>query len=443
MALKTYGTMAVDWEERINFERLRTDRLNRIKSLLKASELGALLTFDMNNIRYLTATIIGTWAMDKLVRFALLPQDDEPILWDFGSAARHHQLYCPWLGERSRAGISTLRGATPPEAGLAEDVAKKIRVELEERGLQNEPLGVDIVEPNVMFALQREGLNVVDGQQLMLEARRLKTDDEIALLNTACAMVDAAYDELYMMLRAGVKESDGVALVNNVLYGLGSEHVEGVNAISGERTNPHPHNFSDRLLRPGDPVYFDILHSYMGYRTCYYRTLVIGSASHAQIDAYKKCREILDMSIDAVKPGITTADIVKLWPKAQEFGFANEEDAFALQYGHGVGLSTWEKPILSRLVSLDHPQVIEEGMVFALEAFWPSSDGWSAARIEEEVVVTKDGPEVITRFPAEELMVAGLRYHTVSGPLSTTREAQSHLNRSRDGIPAGIAGTHP
>ncbi|MCH7624853.1 MAG: aminopeptidase P family protein [Chloroflexi bacterium] len=443
MALKTYGTMAVDWEERVNFERLRTDRLNRIKGLLKSSELGALLTFDMNNIRYITATIIGTWAMDKLVRFALLPQDDEPILWDFGSAARHHQLYCPWLGERSRAGISTLRGATPPEAGLAEDVAKKIRVELEERGLQNEPLGVDIVEPNVMFALQREGLNVVDGQQLMLEARRLKTDDEITLLNTACAMVDAAYDELYMMLRAGVKESDGVALVNNVLYGLGSEHVEGVNAISGERTNPHPHNFSDRLLRPGDPVYFDILHSYMGYRTCYYRTMVIGSASHAQIDAYKKCREILDISIDAVKPGITTADIVKLWPKAQEFGFANEEDAFALQYGHGVGLSTWEKPILSRLFSLEHPQVIEEGMVFALEAFWPSSDGWSAARIEEEVVVTKDGPEVITRFPAEELMVAGLRYHTVSGPLSTTREAQSHLNRSRDGIPAGIAGTHP
>ncbi|MCH7653449.1 MAG: aminopeptidase P family protein [Chloroflexi bacterium] len=443
MALKTYGTMAVDWEERVNFERLRTDRLNRIKGLLKSSELGALLTFDMNNIRYITATIIGTWAMDKLVRFALLPQNDEPILWDFGSAARHHQLYCPWLGERSRAGISTLRGATPPEAGLAEDVAKKIRVELEERGLQNEPLGVDIVEPNVMFALQREGLNVVDGQQLMLEARRLKTDDEITLLNTACAMVDAAYDELYMMLRAGVKESDGVALVNNVLYGLGSEHVEGVNAISGERTNPHPHNFSDRLLRPGDPVYFDILHSYMGYRTCYYRTMVIGSASHAQIDAYKKCREILDISIDAVKPGITTADIVKLWPKAQEFGFANEEDAFALQYGHGVGLSTWEKPILSRLFSLEHPQVIEEGMVFALEAFWPSSDGWSAARIEEEVVVTKDGPEVITRFPAEELMVAGLRYHTVSGPLSTTREAQSHLNRSRDGIPAGIAGTHP
>jgi hypothetical protein len=124
----------------------------------------------------------------------------------------------------------------------------------------------------------------------------------------------------------------------------------------------------------------------------------------------------------------TTADVVKLWPKAQEFGFANEEAAFALQYGHGVGLSIWEKPIFSRLVSLDHPEVIEEGMVFALETYWPASDGWSAARLEEEVVVTKDGCEVITRFPSEKLLVAGTHYFTTGGELSTTRETQSNLN---------------
>src|SRR5690348_17406405 len=137
MALKTFGLMDVDWEQRVNIERLRRERLDRITVALKKSELGALLCFDMNNIRYITATHIGTWAMDKLVRFSLLPQEDEPILWDFGSAARHHQIYCPWLGERSRAGISTQRGAMLPESGRAEDVARKIRVELEERGLLN------------------------------------------------------------------------------------------------------------------------------------------------------------------------------------------------------------------------------------------------------------------------------------------------------------------
>ena len=428
MGLKTFGLMAVDWEERVNLERLRQDRLQRITTALKKSELGSLLCFDMNNIRYITATHIGTWAMDKLVRFSLLPQDDQPLLWDFGSAARHHQIYCPWLGERSRAGISTLRGATHPGSGMAEDVAKKIKLELEKRKLENEPVGVDVIELPVLFALQAQGIKVVDGQQLMHDVRKIKTQDEITLLNAATMMVDAAYDELYRFMKPGVKENECVGVVSKVLYDLGSEHVEGVNAISGERCSPHPHVYTDRVLRPGDPAFFDILHSYNGYRACYYRTFAIGSASPAMVDAYKRSRDYMDAAISIVKPGITTADVVKLWPKAEEFGFANEEAAFALQYGHGVGLSIWEKPIFSRLVSLDHPEVIEEGMVFALETYWPASDGWSAARLEEEVVVTRDGCEVITRFPSEKLLVAGTHYFTTGGELSTTRETQSNLN---------------
>src|SRR5260221_4773236 len=283
MALKTYGTMGVDWEERVDFERLRIERQARIKRLRKESELGALLCFDMANVRYITATHIGTWAMDKLARFTLLPQDDEPILWDFGSAARHHQLNCPWLGDRSRAGISTQRGAMLPAAGRAEDVARKIRIELEERDLMGAPLGIDAVELPVLFALQREGITVVDGQQVMQEARMIKTQDEITLLSSACMMVDAAYDELYRFMKPGVRENECVGLVNQVLYTMGSEHVEGVNAISGERCSPHPHVFSDRALRPGDPAYFDILHSYNSYRTCYYRTFAIVSASRSMV----------------------------------------------------------------------------------------------------------------------------------------------------------------
>jgi Xaa-Pro aminopeptidase len=434
---KSWGVMGTDWEQRIDYERLRAERLTRVKKLLAESELGALLCFDMNNIRYVTATHIGTWAIDKLVRFALLPRDDEPILWDFGSAARHHQLYSPWLGDRSRAGISTLRGALGPDVGQAIDVAAKIKAELEERGLGGEPVGVDVAEIPVLEALRAAGLTVVDGQQLMLEARRIKTEDEITLLNTACAMVDAAYEDLYRAMRPGMSENECVGLVSKVLYDLGSEHVEGVNAISGDRCNPHPHVFTDRLLRPGDPAYFDILHAFNGYRTCYYRTFAVGSASRVMVDAYKRCREILDTAIDMIRPGVTTADVVATWPGAQEFGFANEEAAFALQYGHGVGLSIWERPIFSRLTSLDHPETIEEGMVFALETFWPATDGYSAARIEEQLVVTADGCEVMTRFPAEQLMITAGRYITAVGPLAAMREQQSHLNREGGARPGG------
>jgi len=435
---RTYGLMGVDWEARVDYDRLRRERLARAKRMLAGSEMGALLCFDMNNIRYLTATHIGTWALDKAARFALLPRGDEPIMWDFGSAARHHKLYCPWLGdERSRAGISTMRGSFAPAMGRAEDVARKIAVELEARGLLGEPLGVDIVELPVLFALQAQGIEVVDGQQLMQNVRLIKTQDEITLLSTACMMVDAAYDRLYEALRPGIRENECVGLVTKVLHDMGSEFVEGVNAITGERANPHPHVYTDRHLRPGDPAYFDIIHSFNGYRTCYYRTFAVGSASPALVDAYKRCRDMLDQAIAMIRPGVTTGEVASIWPDAREFGFPDEEAAFALQFGHGCGLSHWEKPIFSRLVSLDHPEVIRENMCFALETFWPSTDGWSAARIEEQLVVTADGCEVITRFPAEELLVAGQRYWAVAGPLATTREAQSNLNRDGARMPLG------
>ena len=439
MGIRTYGPNAVDWEQRVDVDRLRTQRLARLKEALDRSELGALLSFDFHNIRYMTSTHIGTWAMDKLIRFALLPRGGEPVVWDFGSAARHHQLYNPWLDGRTddpeqgraRAGISTLRGAFNPDAGVADGVAAKVKRELDKYGLAGEPVGVDLVEVPVLKALEAAGLEVVDGQQVFLDARRIKTPDEITLLTTAATLVDAAYDELYRFLRPGVRENECVGLVAKVLYDLGSEHVEGVNAISGERCSPHPHVYSDRILRPGDPAFFDILHSYNGYRTCYYRCFAVGSASPAMRDAYVRCRDYMDEAIALVKPGATTADIVSVWPAATEFGFPDEEAAFALQYGHGVGLSIWEKPIFSRLVSLEHPEVLEEGMLFALETYWPASDGWSAARIEEEVVVTADGCEVITKFPAEELLVAGQRYWTSDGPLPATREAESHRNNGR------------
>ena len=361
---QTFGPNSVDWENRVDVGRLREERLAKLNAELERSELGALLSFDFANIRYMTSTHIGTWAMDKLIRFALLPRGGQPIVWDFGSAARHHQLYNPWLDHTegpptpegaartgARAGISTLRGAFHPAAGIAEDVAGKIATVLHEHGLAGEPLGIDVAEMPVLAALAAAGITAVDGQQVFMEARRIKTRDEISLLAQACSMVDAAYDELYEFLRPGVRENECVGLVSKVLYDLGSEYVEGVNAISGERCSPHPHVYSDRLIRPGDPAFFDILHSHLGYRTCYYRTFAVGSASRAQRDAYVRCRDYMDQAIALVKPGATTADIVSLWPQAPEFGFPDETAAFGLQYGHGVGLSIWEKPIFSRLVS--------------------------------------------------------------------------------------------
>ncbi|OJY46213.1 MAG: aminopeptidase [Rhizobiales bacterium 64-17] len=405
--LPALGTMGVDFEERVNYQRLHKYRIGRVRQALENSELGALITFDVNNIRYITSTKIGEWERDKLSRWALLPRGGEPILWDFGSAAVHHKLYCPWLEPNNmRAGLVGLRGTVHPDFGLMERHAKEIYGLLKEAGVEKMPIGVDIIEPPMMFQLQKLGLNIVDGQQTMLEAREIKNIDEISLLNRAAAMVDGAYDLINRELRPGVRENDIVAEVNKFLYTHGSDDVEAINAISGERCNPHPHNFTDRMIRPGDQAFFDILQSFMGYRTCYYRTFNVGRATPAQHDAYKKAREWLDNAMVRIKPGASTAHICEAFPKAEEFGFPDEMSAFGLQFAHGLGLALHERPIISRVVSLDHPTEIKEGMVFAIETYCPATDGYSAARIEEEVVVTDKGCRVISLFPAEELPIA-------------------------------------
>jgi Xaa-Pro dipeptidase len=405
--LPAWGTMGVDFESRVEFDRMRRYRIARAKQALERSECGALLLFDVNNIRYVTATKIGEWERDKLARFALLAKGQEPIVWDFGSAAVHHRLYSPWLlKEHCKAGLVGLRGTVPPSFGLMKHHAEEIASILKEAGVHKLPVGVDIIEPPMMFELEKTGLKIVDGQQIMLEAREIKNIDEVALLTRAAAMVDGVYQQIYEELRPGVKESTIVANANRFLYENGSDDVEAINAISGERCNPHPHNFTDRMIRPGDQAFFDVLQSFMGYRTCYYRTFNVGRATPAQFDAYKVCREWLDKAIELIKPGVSTDTVASVWPKAEEFGFPDELSAFGLQFGHGLGLALHERPIISRVVSMDHPTIIKEGMVFALETYCPASDGYSAARIEEEIVVTDKGHRIISLFPAEELPIA-------------------------------------
>jgi Xaa-Pro aminopeptidase len=406
-SLPAPGRMHVDWEERVDFRRLHEYRLSRTREAIANAGLGAVLVFDMNNIRYITSTHIGEWARDKVARFAMLTPTGEPILWDFGSAAKVHRLHAPWLRpENSRAGMTGLRGSVAPEAGLSDDLARTVNEIMREQGVAGEPLGVDIAELPMIFALQKCGLKVVDGQQAMLDARQIKSKDEVTLLSMAAAMVDGVYQTIFEALKPGIRENELVAIANKQLYDMGSDDVEAINAVSGERGYPHPHMFSDRLIRPGDQAFFDIIQSYNGYRTCYYRTFNVGRATQSQRDAYKQAREWIDASIELVKPGVSTDQIAKVWPKAQQFGFDSEMEAFALQFGHGLGVALHERPIISRLNSLKDPVEIKEGMVFALETYCPADDGHSAARIEEELVVTATGHEVITLFPAEELMIA-------------------------------------
>jgi Xaa-Pro dipeptidase len=404
-AVASWGTQAKDWERGIDYQRLIQERLKRAQDSVKANGLGAVLCFNFDNIRYLTGTHIGEWARDKFMRYAMAAADGPALLWDPAAPAK--RIASPWIANHVQAPISTMQGGLPLNMGIQGDFARQIKKGMADLGISGKPIGIDIMELPMIRALEAEGIEVVDGQQAMLDAREVKTPDEIELLKLASAMVDATYVDIVKAIRPGTRENELVAIANDRLYRLGSERVECVNSVSGPRGRPHSHTFTDRIIQPGDMVFLDIMHSYNGYRTCYYRTFICGEPNKYQIEAYEKASKWISASIDMIRPGVTPDEVAAVWPNAEEFGYRNEAEAFLLQYGHGVGLSLWERPIISKRY---HGQTrpLKEGMVFALETWCGAEDGSGAARIEEEVVVTKDSCQIITNFPSDRLISCGL-----------------------------------
>ncbi len=400
-----FGINARDWERGIDYERLRRERLARAQTAVKQAGLGGVICFNFDNIRYVTGTHIGEWARDKFMRYTLCPAEGPPFLWD--PAAPSKRICSPWIADNVAAPISTMQGALRPSMKVESSFARQIHKTLVHYGIEQQPIGIDIMELPMLRALEAEGIEVVDGQQALLDAREVKTPDEIELLKLAAAMVDATYADIIKAIRPGTRENELVAIAHDRLFRLGSERVECVNSVSGPRGRPHSHTMSDRMIQPGDMVFLDIMHSFNGYRTCYYRTFICGVPNRHQIDAYEKASKWISASIDMIRPGVTPDEVAQVWPAAHEFGYRDEAEAFLLQYGHGVGLSLWERPIFSRRYQ-GQTEPLKEGMVFALETWCGAEDGSGAARIEEEVVVTRDGCQIITNFPSDRLYSCGL-----------------------------------
>ena len=406
----TLGSMATDVEQRIDFDALRAYKLQRARDQLEEKDLGALLCLDMDNIRYLSSTHLAEWARDKFLRWCVLPRGGELVLFELGSAAKVKRELCPWLKpENIRPATPWARGANLKAVNqiTSSSAARNIRAVLEEYGVADMPLGVDIVDLYLLEALREQRLHVVNGWDAMWDARVIKSPEELQIIEMSAALVDGVYAQLVDFIKPGVKENEIVAKIEGWLIAQGVDRITGVNCVSGPRSNPHPHDYSDRMIRPGDLVFIDIISHFLGYATCYYRTFAVTRSTQKQRDLYKQALNWLERSIEAVRPGATTAEIAAQWPSAEELGYQTEADALGLQVGHGVGLSNHEKPIITRAFSLAMPAPIQAGMHFALETF--AGDGEDGARIESQVVVTEQGHKVITKWPCEELMVCDPR----------------------------------
>jgi Xaa-Pro dipeptidase len=405
----TLGMMATYSEQRIDFDAMRKYKWDRLQAQLEAKNLGGLICFDPDNVRYATSTTLADWARDKYVRWCVIPRGGQPVLFEVGTAVDVKKNLCPWIEtENIMPGGGWLRGANHPTGNelAVMMTAMKIKGALDKYKVSDMPIGIDTADLYILNGLKAQGLDIVNGWDAMWDARVIKSPDELKIIEMSAALADGCWEYIVDFIRPGVKESELVGEIYGWLLKHGADRITGVNCVSGPRSNPHPHDFSDRLIRPGDLVYIDIMSHYLGYGTCYYRTFATTKATQRQKDLYKKAYEWLQRSIDVVKPGITTDDIAMQWPTAQEMGYPDELAAAGLNIGHGIGLSIHEKPFITRAL-IGVPSVIEEGMHFALETY--AGEGEDGARIESQLIVTKDGHKVITQWPCEELMVCAPR----------------------------------
>ena len=400
----TLGLMAKDCEIRVDYDKLRGDRVRKTNEQMEKDGIATLLVFDPDWIRYITSTRVNDWANNKLLRSALMVAGQQPVLYELGSAIAAKKKLCPWIADRMVPSIGTWRGAFPTAVGIenAKKFARMVKDHLTEFGVQDEPVGIDLAEVLVIRALEAEGIHVVDGQQTLLDASKIKTDEEVDLIETSISIVEAAFWEVVNRTRPGVRESDIAGFMRETMYRLGAEEIQNINVISGDRAYPHPHDFSDRMLRMGDMLYIDVVSVFNGYKTCYYQTFVVGKPSAVQLDVYQRSYDWLFDAVAKVKPGVSTAEIAEVWPSYEDLGLSSEAEAFALQVAHGIGITHWGKPVISRFFSFDHPEIIEENMVMAFETY--CGRGNDAARIEEQFVITRDGVRQLSKFPSANLI---------------------------------------
>jgi Xaa-Pro dipeptidase len=319
--------------------------------------------------------------------------------------------HCPWLRKENilYAYPWTKGAAGPANQYQAEKLLKSVKKFMKDHGAADQPLGVDFADINMLKVFKELNIEWTDGLMPMLEARAVKTKDEIEALRIAATLADNAHYEATRILRPGVRENEVVAHLMKYLVSIpGVEHIENIIVCSGPNAWPNWRTFTDRIIRYGDLVLIDIVLVWNGYFTCHYRTYCVGGQpTREQRDAYKQAYDWLYDAIRAIKPGITTREVAIKWPSAREiWGYEEEDKAAANLWGHGLGLSHYDLPVVSRIFSLDYPYPIMSNMVFALETQQGKMFEWGT-RIEEEIAVTDTGYEILTKFPSEEITVVG------------------------------------
>lgn len=411
------GCMAqgVDWDENVNYEQMRSYRLERTRERLDAFKVDAILSVNEWNTRYITGTWTPGWTTPGSgLRYCLFAGKAKgPILYEQGEIGYHTRQMCPWLDKVKVAitgsGWASIIIGPDAQREQRDKLVKQIVDDLRSYGIDKGVLALDVSDPVLIEGLQDAGVRVsLRGQELMFQARKIKNRHEVECLRIAAAIADAQFQAIKEMLRPGVRENEIMGMMHKVAYDLGAEVYSGMLVTSGEFSWPNcRYACANRIVRPGDIVFADTYNTaYNGYKTCYYRTFSCGKATQRLKDDYATTLEWLYNAINVIKPGVTTREVAEQWPASEDVWsdilVKHEDQTAGSNWMHGIGLTLYELPLAWRGVSLKHPLVLEEGMTFAIET-QHGTIGSGCARVEEMIHITHDGVEVLSKWPVDKI----------------------------------------
>ena len=399
-----YGPGSTDYMAGIDFDRMRRERLGKAQAALKRHDIAAALFVRHENMRY--AVAVKGHAFCPQLSYALVFAEHDPILYELGDMVEHQKLYCPWLKpDNIRFSYSWLDSICGPEGAKqeAKKFAAAIAADLKANGVLGERIGVDALDEPGRAALRESGVELVDVKPAIMEARRCKTPDELACIETAVAISNNGYAS-FMDFRPGMRERDGGAAMHEAMMRAGAEFASGGVRSKLNTYDVYHHGNTDRIVDAGDLVVVNTCGTtFAGYRVCIYRSFILGRRPNAkERDFYARCRDRVYAIIERMKPGATTADAAGGLLPSNTWGYSAEQSLLVAEVGHGIGM-TYEEPVISRIWSFDHPQVLEPGMVVAVECR-EGEWGYGGVRLEEMVLVTETGNRVLSTWPSDNLI---------------------------------------
>jgi len=393
---RLYSNTGADWQYRVDFDRLRSERLAKAREQMEIHDLGALVLFAGANIRYVTGSYQGNWKYNINIRYCVLPNGGDPVLFETAGSDLHcARIDLPWMNDKIRPAMTWqwAEGAVPHMAGKMVNTIIEV---LDEAGVRNERIGIDNLDMPSLKAFEDAGLNIVNGWPAMSGARVVKTRDEIELLKMAASIGDAAMWKIkHEWLKPGVTEREIEGKVHDFMLDRGCEIIYDIIVASGGNTSPYRRWATDKMIRQGDLVIIDInAVGPSGYFIDFVRCIkCAGKMNEEEIGLYREVYDSLYAGIEQLKPGNTTADVAKAFPYYDDDKYGT---VTLQQFAHSIGITLYEGMWISRAYSLDYPAEIKENMYFAVETFAGHPKLRQTCRLEENVLVTADGPEIFT-----------------------------------------------